>query len=68
MKTSIIVEDVNELVKQELEDKIGLLIKEELLGKCEYINFNSECKVMLQQGSSMTPGLAVDLSIEEILS
>ena len=33
----VAVEDVNELVKQELEDKIGSLIKEDWLGKREYI-------------------------------
>ena len=64
----IIVEDVNELVRQELEDKIGPVNKR----RPGWENVNTPLILSTAKGyattggPSMTPGLAVDLSIEEI--
>ena len=64
----VIVEDVNELVKQELEDKIGPINKR----RPGWENVNTPLILSTAKGyattggPSMTPGLAVDLSIEEI--
>ena len=64
----VIVEDVNELVKQELEDKIGPVNQR----RPGWENVNTPLILSTAKGyattggPSMTPGLAVDLSIEEI--
>tara|TARA_B100000902_G_scaffold53326_1_gene60111 strand:+ start:20812 stop:21396 length:585 start_codon:yes stop_codon:yes gene_type:complete len=64
----IIVEDVNELVRQELEDKIGPINKR----RPGWENVNTPLILSTAKGyattggPSMTPGLAVDLAIEEV--